>query len=66
MEQAIQDYTNMIMLCFSLMFIILVTAILLTFIFQFKKRKISCSKCLHKIDRDSIFCKYCGDKIFKK
>lgn len=63
MEHAIDLYTNMINIVLVSSLVIVLLTITITIIIGVKRKKNmkelcnSCGKC---IDKDSIFCKYCG------
>lgn len=65
MENAIQEYTNMIKIIAISMIGIVFVAIIITVMLSIRKAKNKrrCPKCNASIDKDSVYCKWCGIKM---
>lgn len=65
MENVIQEYTDMIKIVSFLVIGIVVVALIITIILSIKKakNKKKCPKCNASIDKDSVYCKWCGAKV---
>jgi rRNA maturation endonuclease Nob1 len=55
-----ESYLTKIIIALIGVFVVLLIASII-FVLAFRKKK--CPKCGRKIDKDSNYCKYCGEKV---